>query len=168
MKTIEQKARAYDEALERAKRYYDEGKTLEYANDIASDIFPELREFEDEDMIRYIGNAITCKESAKYLEEKGIDMIKAHRWLESIKQDWSEEDNLRLQRVIGFLWHNRKGDTDTIYQQEQDIDWIKSLRFQKQWKPTEKQINALSDVLSIKDIKYDVLSELLKCLKKLK
>lgn len=49
---------------------------------------------EDEDMIRYIGNAITCKESTKYLEEKGIDMIKAHRWLESfkpqLKQEWSE------------------------------------------------------------------------------
>ena len=40
---------------------------------------------EDEDMIRYIGNAITCKESAKYLEEKGVDMIKAHRWLESFR-----------------------------------------------------------------------------------
>ena len=40
---------------------------------------------EDENMVRYIGNAITCKESAKYLEEKGVDMIKAHRWLESFR-----------------------------------------------------------------------------------
>ena len=41
---------------------------------------------EDENMVRYVGNAITCEKSAKYLEEKGVDMIKAHRWLESIKQ----------------------------------------------------------------------------------
>ena len=40
---------------------------------------------EDENMVRYIGNAITCRESAKYLEEKGVDMIKAHRWLESFR-----------------------------------------------------------------------------------
>ena len=33
--TIEEKAKRYDEAIEKAKYYYDEGKTLEYAN-----IFP--------------------------------------------------------------------------------------------------------------------------------
>lgn len=41
--------------------------------------------------------------------------------------DWGKGDAVRLQRIIDFLWYNRKGDTDTIYQQEQDIDWLKSL-----------------------------------------
>jgi len=57
-------------------------------------------------------------------------------WLKSLKdrvqsqpkQEWSKEDNIRLQRIIDFLWYNRKGDTDDIYQQEQDIDWLKSLK----------------------------------------
>lgn len=46
--TEKEKAMAYDEAIERAKYYYNEGKTLEYANDIVSDIFPELKESDDE------------------------------------------------------------------------------------------------------------------------
>lgn len=100
----------------------------------------ELSE-EDEDMIRYIGNAITCKESAKYLEEKGIDMIKAHRWLESfkpqLKQEWSEEDEKRVNRISDFIWKNRKGDTDEIYQQEQDANWLKSLSSKVQSKPAK-------------------------------
>jgi hypothetical protein len=47
---------------------------------------------------------------------------------EKVSSVWSEEDSARLQRIIDFLWYNRKGDTDTIYQQEQDIDWLKSLK----------------------------------------
>jgi hypothetical protein len=108
---------------------------------------------EDEDMIRYIGNAITCKESAKYLEEKGIDMIKAHRWLESfkpqLKQEWSEEDKKRVNRISDFIWKNRKGDTDEIYQQEQDVNWIKSLEQRIRWKPSEEQMIALSEAPGI-------------------
>jgi len=48
--------------------------------------------------------------------------------IEQKSAEWSEEDSVRLQRIIDFLWYNRKGDTDTIYQQEQDIDWLKSLK----------------------------------------
>ena len=162
----------HNEILKHVKALYEYNQTSDKLKNELVIAFPELREFEDEDMIRYIGNAITCKESAKYLEEKGIDMIKAHRWLESfkpqLKQEWSEEDKKRVNRISDFIWKNRKGDTDEIYQQEQDVNWIKSLKDRYTWKPSEKQINALSDVLSIKDIKYDVLSELLKCLKKLK
>jgi hypothetical protein len=57
-----------------------------------------------------------------------------------LKQEWSEEDSVRLQRIIDFLWYNRKGDTDTIYQQEQDIEWLKSLRPQNTWKPSDEQM----------------------------
>ena len=188
---------------------------------------------EDEDMIRYIGNAITCKESAKYLEEKGIDMIKAHRWLESfkpqLKQEWSEEDEgffnlllsiftnehpngvfstgnitpfygncvtsnriitwiksikyraypksewgdddeIRLNRICKTLWKNRKGDTDEIYQQEQDVNWLKYIKELITWKPSKKQIIALRWVLN--NIPYNThkeeISELLEQLNKLK
>ena len=33
--------------------------------------------------------------------------------------------------IIDFLWKNRKGDTDGIYQQEQDIKWLRTLK--KEW-----------------------------------
>lgn len=41
---------------------------------------------------------------------------------------WSEEDMKRIQRISDFIWKNRKGDTDDIYQQEQDVKWLKSLK----------------------------------------
>ena len=62
--------------------------------------------------------------------------------------NWSEEDKIRLDRICKTLWKNRKGDTDEIYQQEQDINWLKSLRFGKQWKPSKEQIIALRWVLN--------------------
>lgn len=82
---------------------------------------------EDKDMIRYIGNALTCNESAKYLEEKGIDMIKAHCWLESFKP-------------------------------------------QKQWKPSDEQMNALDSTLQYSQVShnsYEHLNSLYNDLKKL-
>ena len=85
---------------------------------------------------------------------------------------WSEEDSKRLQRIIDFLWYNRKGDTDTIYQQEQDIDWLKSLRPQNHWKPSDEQMEALNAMILNGGLSYvnqnATLIELYNELKKLK
>ena len=54
--------------------------------------------------------------------------INAVKELYEQKPTWSEEDKIRLDRICKTLWKNRKGDTDEIYQQEQDIDWLKSLK----------------------------------------
>ena len=78
--------------------------------------------------------------------ESNIDWLKSLKDRIQSKVEWSEEDSKRLQRIIDFLWYNRKGDTDTIYQQEQDIDWLKSLRPQNHWKPSDEQLDALQYV----------------------
>lgn len=53
------------------------------------------------------------------------------KWVESLKehvqpqtQQWKTEDYERLKRISQFVWNNRKGDTDDIYQQEQDVKWL--------------------------------------------
>ena len=83
----------------------------------------------------------------KFREYKG-------EYLDEIEQkpaEWSEEDEKRIQRICDFLWKNRKGDTDTIYQIEKDADWLKSLRpdsyknCNSRWKPSEEQMKALHD-----------------------
>lgn len=51
------------------------------------------------------------------------------------------------------------------------IAWLEKKCKQKPqstWKPSDEQMNALNDVISSRDIKYDVLSELWKDLKKLR
>jgi hypothetical protein len=85
-------------------------------------------------------------------------------WLESLKdkvqqqpkQEWSKEDEVKLYKALSYI------KDDALK------EFINSLKYHKRWKPSDKQINALSDVLSLRDIKTDVLSELLKCLRKLK
>lgn len=59
------------------------------------------------------------------------------------KQEWTEEDEKRVNRISDFIWKNRKGDTDEIYQQEQDANWIKSLKGKYTWKPSYEQLEAL-------------------------
>jgi len=66
------------------------------------------------------------------------DRVQSHQ-----KQGWSEEDNERLLRIHQFIWANRRGDTDEIYQQEQDADWLMTLKPQNHWKPNEEQIKSL-------------------------
>lgn len=53
------------------------------------------------------------------------------QWVESLKervqpqmQQWKTEDYERLKRISQFVWNNRNGDTDEIYQQEQDVKWL--------------------------------------------
>lgn len=58
-------------------------------------------------------------------------------WLNSLKNrissplhiNYSKEDLERINRISDFIMKNRKGDTDEIYQQEQDVKWLKSLKY---------------------------------------
>ena len=59
------------------------------------------------------------------------DKAELCQWVESLKervqpqaQQLKTEDYERLKRISQFVWNNRKGDTDEIYQQEQDVKWL--------------------------------------------
>lgn len=79
------------------------------------------------------------------------------------KLSWSEEDEKILNNLIDYI----KVDDALQYSEKQVVDWLKSLRPQNRWKPSDEQMDALNDVISSRDIKYDVLSELWKDLAKL-
>ena len=53
-------------------------------------------------------------------------------WLNDLKNyilQLNTEDLKRINRISDFILKNRKGDTDEIYQQEQDVKWLKSLKY---------------------------------------
>ena len=169
--TIEQKAKRYDEALKWMRSLYPTMTGIDKED--AEHYFPELQESEDERIRKAIHIYLDWLDGRRDYQPKGEYTIKDMiAWLEKqcepkptdeemkellrteyekgradaiaeTQVAWSEEDSVRLQRIIDFLWHNRKGDTDEIYQQEQDIDWLKSLKPHTQWKPSEKQMEAL-------------------------
>ena len=118
-------------------------KVWDFLNDnkkkVLKVLIPELKEESEDERLRkelteflkrasggFLDATTQCKTFGKWLawlEKQGhIDNLKNNR------HKWSEEDSIRLQRIIDFLWKNRKGDTDTIFQQEQDIAWLKSLK----------------------------------------
>ena len=51
---------------------------------------------------------------------------------------------------------------------DNSIEYTRTDALKKSWKPSDEQMEALDDAISSRDIKYDVLSELWKDLKKLK
>lgn len=89
---------------------------------------------EDKKMARLIGNAITTDEASKYLEEKDIQVIDAHAWLDTLKertapQDWNENDSKMSSYIVAALdayCRLRKERNNASGQEELEsaINWI--------------------------------------------
>lgn len=96
-KTIEEKAKAFDEALDKAKQF-SEKPYLEDSKSIVEYLFPELKESEGENIFRkLIAFLKQCK--AVYgssFKQFDIDIDAAIAWLEKQKSSWSEEDEQYL------------------------------------------------------------------------
>lgn len=174
---------------------------------------------EDEKMKSLIISTLTSMGTLNLERYHHMNLDEVKNWLKSIKdrvqpqprQEWSEEDSERLLRIHQFIWANRKGDTDEIYQQEQDADWLmtlnhqpkqewskkdedvwrtllfnfenmnrkylwgdgencyaidivnflKSLKPQSHWKPSEEQMEALNAINNIGELSYIGQSDLL-------
>ncbi len=135
MKTIEQKAKAYDEALKWMRELYPglHGATKEDAERY----FSELRESEDERirkaLIDFYG--VQCDMS----DVNGVYAYEVVAWLEKQKEhtpaEWSEEDESILNNIIAYRYLNID-----------DWEWIKNLpkRFnlppKQEWSEEDKRI----------------------------
>ena len=83
---IEEKAKRYDEALERAKQF-SENPLLEDSGSVVEYIFPELKESGDEKIRREIYGALKYLETELSWDALGeIDILDAYAWLEKQKQ----------------------------------------------------------------------------------
>lgn len=135
---------------------------------------------EDESYLKTVINEMEAnKKEAREYEHKKYDTIIS--WLKSLqpqpKVEWSKEDRRKLNRIYeilgyaaddkGFLTSKRIiGDNEAIELQ----DFLKSLRPQPYWKPSEEQMEALRRSVFQKFItneEFDVLETLYNDLKKL-
>ena len=121
--SIEEKAKRYDKAIERAKAY----KGLRSEMEI---IFPELRESEDERIRNFISNELVCLRAT---DEKGTvrynELTEAIAYLEKQGEqkpiEWSEEDEKRLNHIIQFLEDkDRWKDGERAFPIEEDVRWL--------------------------------------------
>lgn len=145
--TQEEKARAYDEALERAKFYHGncpsepERKKLE-------EMFPQLRESEDErirkEMIAYFAHRADVTE---FIDE-GEDCKRWISYLEKQKEqkpaEWSEEDERHFKACVRAMRTYEGNDTP-------NSKWIEALKdrvcHRPHWKPSEEQMEALEKAM---------------------
>ena len=153
---IEEKAKAYDIALARARESLKDGGISQNTIDYMTSIFPELKESEDERirkaLIFYLGgmpentelrNGITIRDVFAWLEKQGETFTKKDvddAYLKGIgdakneleKQgeqkpvEWSEEDDRAL--GVAILALNRPYECDGKYDREFAIKWLKSLK----------------------------------------
>lgn len=135
--TIEQKAKVYDEALERAKviiRNYESRNltnVLFYAKEYLSFIFPELKESEDEKMKREIlelvsiaGNGNQFEEIKDWLEKQGGQKESSCDRCKREQPSHSCQDITALGRC--YLEHEKQGEqkpTDKVEPKFRVGDW---------------------------------------------
>ena len=67
------------------------------------------------------------------------------------KQEWSEEDEEMLIEIVKDLqvYKSREISRDAKDAYQNEIDWLKSLRPQNRWKPSDEQMEALDDAIAI-------------------
>ena len=147
--TIEQKAQRYDEALEIAKTLYGSSEPMSGCNVIIETLFPELKESEDEKIRKGIidflwKEKIFLQEAHSSVENnpKYRFVMDAIAWLEKQgdKPAWSEEDEVKINRIVACLENLNVADNDILLK---DVDWLKSLKPQNRWKPSDEQMMAL-------------------------
>lgn len=122
-------------------------------------------EWSEEDETGWTNTMIMIKEcAANHYTKDSIALVV--NWLNSLKdrvipqpkQEWSDEDLEHLEIAEESCQFLNKIET---------VNWLKSLRTQKQWKPTEEQMNALQVAAHLSTTDFNILSELLEQLKQL-
>lgn len=112
-------------------------------------------------IIRYIVE-IVDKDA---LERFGTNREELLSWLKSLKdrvgceanftttKEWSEEDGKILNSLISSLARigasTRTDSTSINYTFSKEIDWLKSLRPQNQWKPSDEQMVAINTAINV-------------------
>ena len=151
--TIEEKAKAYDEAIERGKQIQTTPYTANWdiMKEVAEHLLPELKESEDERirkaLIEYFNeqcdmsdwNGVYGYQVVAWLEKQGkISPILSNS--SNIVKNWDEEDEKRVKNILSVLnaqvcWDGATGKKMNPYQKE--IDWLKSLSLQGKEKLTD-------------------------------
>lgn len=118
---------------------------------------------EDEDMIESLNNCLDELEEVNgwlytYVNDKDVRLEDIRNWLKSIKdrvqpqpkQEWNEEDERLIEFLIAHFsvchpYRSFKFDINTYLTIDDIIERIRNLSPQRQWKPSDEQMQALSD-----------------------
>lgn len=149
-----------------------EQKPVEAKPHLPDGSIPYDRGFEEaQEYLSKRGFDVPWNDCDVYVDERHITQTVANvlTWADEHpkqKFEWSEEDEHRIKDTIYFLETAKKHYASTI-ELDACIDWLKSLRPQSQWKPTEEQMDELKYAYIHKPYSSEVLETLYDDLKKL-
>ena len=133
--TTEEKAKAYDEALEKARKLQDDWKsTQNRAWREIETVFPQLRESEDERIRKYLIEELKAAKSVGELKftipqptrEECIAYLEKQK--EQKPAEWSEEDERMLSRCVKSIEVSKQFvDSDTFkLAKDKEIVWLEN------------------------------------------
>ena len=131
------------EKFEEAKRLYETANADQRY--VLESLFPELKESEDEKIRKALIKFFTLSDDNADYQCCGVHYKDIVAWLERQEYkpiEWSEEDENRINDTIYFLETAKKHYACTV-ELDACIDWVKSIKHQNRWKPSERQKEAL-------------------------
>jgi len=153
--TVEEKAKAYDEALEKTRIYRDNARIAEDYGAVAryENIFPELRESKDERMMRVIGLALTDVPEERFTS-LGTTLKDCLAYIEKQKDHFRDdtkmieqkpEDDKAFEEWIDDWWKHNKVNNPNSYDKGDEIqfdeqgfkNFCRGIRNMYQHKPAE-------------------------------
>lgn len=145
-KTIEEKAKAYDEAINKMKTQVAAGLINQ---DVSEYVFPELKESEDEKIRKELIDFLRFINKNGFVDDfSELNYTLWIAWLEKQgEQEWSvnDENTMKYLQFIVDFFDTNPGTKEGLKK------WLESLKDriipQKQWKPTKAQLDALEFVI---------------------
>ena len=204
--SIEEKAKRYDEALEAIKSLQEVNPSDEGIQNWVNENFPELKESEDERIIKalykmakvprkeiYEAEGITKEQALAWLEKQGEQKPQGKTALEAINEEKvdnankvepREEELTKFEKAVKQVMeeaiecgdtHNLKADAEMLlsfvhnsswseedekefekllnilhaYRYESFDIWLKSLKERHTWKPSDKQLKTLDEIIDV-------------------
>ncbi len=136
--TIEQKAQRYDEAIKVAKSKIKNNKDRVLYEEDITDIFPEFRKSEDEEVKKALIKNLKERFGTKGTMGGILDMPRVLAWLERQSEqkpiEWSEEDEWKFADILALL----RGGENCHYNTPDLFTWFKSLKDRIQPQPKQE------------------------------
>jgi len=149
-----------EEAIDNVRSFIDQ-LTAECQESIHT-LIPELAESEDERVRKALIDGIRqirCKNS--------VTQEQMLAWLEKQSAKWSEEDLRHKSWILECLADGERKVPQYAEDFRAAYKWLKSLRSQPHWKPSEEQMEALENSTALTEKQGEALYSLVQDLKKL-
>ena len=161
--SIEQKAKHYDKAIERANSLLSSNQL---GNAWIYKLLPELKKSEDERIRKDI--IVLIKDWWDRVNKDNISTKEQMlAWLEKQSAKWSEEDLRHKSWILECLADGERKVPQYAEDFRAAYKWLESLRSQPHWKPSEEQMEALENSTALTEEQGEALYSLVQDLKKL-